>query len=180
MTEEKYKDVFLAALLSNEDLIKNLTGQIVLDGKAALLDGYDLVVQRLDQVPESIQPILRRSWGDNFESYNVVSGEGTIRGIRCKITQDQWNRLNDWEFGEFGWFVPKEVQIRDQETGQIEKIVTFVMGEGQAYDRKVDGLNYDPFLMPREKTLEVASKARQLYDERSRLEGKNTAFEVLR
>lgn len=159
--------VFLTALLSDDELIQTLTGEPVRDKELAVLEGYDLVVQRLDQIPEIPQRIIRGSWGDGFESYNLTPGSGHIRGIKCKVSQNQWNRLNDWEFGEFGWFVSKEVEIKNLATGQREKVMTMVMGEGQSFDRKVDGDNFPPYLMPREKTLEVAVKARQLYDERN-------------
>ncbi|MCL4418736.1 hypothetical protein M1146_01385 [Patescibacteria group bacterium] len=166
MAEEKYIDVFLTALLSDDDLIRTLTGQAVQNREDAFLDGYNLVVQRLNQIPESAQKIIRGSWGDNFESYNLAPGEGSIKGIKCKVTKDQWDRLKDWEFVEFGWFAPREAEVRDPITGQVRKVMTMVMGEGQEYDRKVDGENFSPFLMPRERTLKIASIARQLYDER--------------
>ena len=117
MAEEKYTDVFLTALLSDGDLIRTLTGQAVREKEDALLDGYNLVVQRLDKIPESVQKIIRGSWGDNFESYNLSPGEGSIKGIKCKVTQDQWDRLKDLEFVELGCFVPKEVEIRNQNSG---------------------------------------------------------------
>ena len=63
--------MFLTALLSDGDLIRTLTGQAVREKEDALLDGYNLVVQRLDKIPESVQ---NYSWvmGDNFESYNLA------------------------------------------------------------------------------------------------------------
>jgi len=123
-------------------------------------------VQKLGQIPESARKIINQSWGDDFESYNITKGGGRIKGIKCKITQDQWNRLADWEFEEFGWFVPKEVEIRNLATGQTERIMTMIMGGEQQYDRKVDGENYEPFLMPKEKTLQIAAMTKRLYDER--------------
>lgn len=159
--------VFLTALLSDDELMETLTGAVVKDKEPAVLEGYDLVVQRLDQVPEIPQKIIRGSWGDNFESYNLAPGEGRINGIKCKVTQNQWRRLDDWEFGEFGWFVPKEVQVRNLVTGRSERVMTMVMGEGQEFDRKVDGENFSAYLMPKEKTLEISKIARRLYDERN-------------
>jgi hypothetical protein len=158
-----------SALLSDDELIQTLTGESVRAREAAVLEGYDLVVQRLDQVPEIPQRIIRESWGDSFESYNLTPGEGHISGIKCKVTKDQWDRLDDWEFGEFGWFVPKEVEIKNVATGETEKVMTMVMGEGQSFDRKVDGDNFAPYIMPRDKTLEIAVKAKGIYDERNGL-----------
>lgn len=166
MAEGKFKEVFLTALLTDSDLIRILTGKEVQEKEEAVLDGYDLVIQRIDQVPTPAQAIMRESWGDNFESYNLASGQGSIKGIACKVTEDQWDRLRDWEFEEFGWFVSREVGIRNPNTGETKRVLTMVMGEGQQYDRKANGLDFAPFLMPKEKTLEVAAKARALYDKR--------------
>lgn len=161
--------VFLTALLSSDELIQTLTGQPLLNKQEAVLEGYNLVVQRLDQVPDPAQKIIRGTWGDTFESYNLTPGDGRIKGFKCTITEDQMKRLAEWEFEEFGWFVPREVEITNPTTGEKEKVMTMVMGEGQEYDRVVDGENFEPFLMPKEKTLEVAAVARNLYDERMRI-----------
>lgn len=165
-TKQDLITVFLTALLSDSDLIQTLTGESYRDAEPSILDGYDLVIQKIDQIPETPQRIIRGTWGEDFESYNLTPGLGSIKGIKCRITEDQWARLDDWEFGEFGWFVPKEVEVRNPCTGKLERVMTIVMGEGQSFERKVDGFNFSPYLMPREKTLEVAEKARQIYNER--------------
>ncbi len=164
---QEYHEVFLTAPLSNDELITELTGNPVSDREEAILEnGYDLVVQKLDQIPEPARKIIRGAWGENFESYNLAPGNGPIKGIRCRITEDQWERLADWEFEEFGWFKPTDVEIRNLVTGKVEKVKTMVMGDGQQFDRKVDGYDFNQFLMPKGKTLEVARIARKFYDER--------------
>lgn len=70
--------------------------------------------------------------------------------------------------------MPKEVEITNLRTGEKERVLTMIMGEGQYYDRKVDGQHFNPYLMAREKTLEVARLARRLYDERKGIKAEGT------
>ncbi len=178
MAEEKLINVFLTGLLTDNELIETLTGKPLKYNEDVVLEGFDLVIQRLNDIPESARDLLKKTWGDNFESYNLLPGERSIRGIKCQITQDQWNRLDDWELGEFGWFVPQEVEIKNLGSGQVEKVMTLVMGQGQTYDRKVDGINPPQFLMPRERTLQVASEVKKSYDARlGNIEGQRSILE---
>ncbi len=170
--------VFLTATLSSDDLMRELTGKPIQDRKDAILPGYDLVIQNIKQIPAGAQRLVRNSgWGDDFRSYNLTPGEGSIRGYKCIVTRDQWERLKDWDLVDFGWFTEKEVKIiTDPETNQEERVLSIVMGEGQDYERKVDGYDFDPFLMPEEDTIKAAQRVRSEYDKRNGINPEGVAL----
>jgi len=142
-------------------------------GHPLVLDNYALVVQRLDQIPESASTILRGSWDDDFVSYAAVRQEGSkLSGIAWELTQDELDRMNDWELTEFGWFSVNREAVTGPAGNSIEIVIQEIID--QPYDHIVDGATYDTWAISKDRLLAQAERARQEYDERFRdLETKN-------
>ncbi len=145
-------------------------------GIPATLEGYNLVIQRLDQVPDAInhnapipispRTILKGSWGNDYVSYEIRQGpEGNVSGMVWELTPDERERIKDWELNVFGWHEECKGRAFDAE-GNAIIVITERIGSGQAYDHEVDGMNYETWLDAPEKFIVVAEKARREYDER--------------
>jgi len=147
-----------------------------LNGTPAILEGYDIAVQRLDQVPDVISPkapanisprdILKESWGKDFMSYVIKpNSKGRVSGVIWVLTPEEHERIRDWELVDFGWYEDCEGTARTTD-GQVIEIMSNRLGTEQSVDHIVDGLDYEVWLDSAERFIEVAEKARREYDER--------------
>jgi hypothetical protein len=144
-------------------------------GRLAILQGFSIAVQKLDQIPGRLrvgselptapQNLLRHNWGDSFLSYVIFSDpDGRTAGTIWDINQDERDRVRDWELvGD--WY--KEVS-GEAVTSEGEKltVITESIGDGQDYAYTVDGLNYETWLQPVDRFKEIATQTRQEYDQR--------------
>ena len=101
------------------EMMSWITGRGGFEGKPAILEGWNLCIQRLDQIPkvavptssgpQSLQEQLREEWGDNFETYIIKSGKGKVLGTLWKIEPEDRELIRDWERVGF-WY--KEVKVK--------------------------------------------------------------------
>lgn len=143
-----------------------ITGNKDLVGHPAILKGYKLCVQRLDQVPEVPQKILRESWPDNFESYTIKPGgkSDKVHGMVWELTPLERELVRDWELIDYGWY--KDMEGMAVVEGQEIQVVTEGLRNGQEVDREVKGKEYEPFLNRLEDFQKVADMARREYLEK--------------
>lgn len=161
--------------MEDEQIIEAVLGRKP-DFEPAKLYGFELCVQRIDQVPDDIvdtapvqlsaQGILRQSWPDNFESYTIrAAASGVVRGTIWQLVDPlERKRLRDWELIDFGWFEDTTVTAETDEA--TVEVVTERLRAGQDIDRVVTGFNYPRLLQPKEKIIQVAHKARREFDDR--------------
>lgn len=148
-------------------------------GTPAIIKGYKLVVQKLNDIPDTIIPtspvkispreLLEQSWDDKFNSYIIKQdAKSAVSGILWEITEEERERIKDWELVDFGW--PEECQVLASDNlGNLFMASTERMISDQDYDHEVDGINYDTWLNPFEKSEKVAIKAKREYDLRQKL-----------
>ncbi len=145
-------------------------------GQQAVLEGYRLAIQRLDQVPDTVLPkapapispraLLKECWDDDFKSYVALADpEGKILGTIWEMTRDERERVRDWELVDFGWYVDYEGYAVTAEGARVP-IIGERLGDGQTVDHEVDGMDYETWLQDPEKFKIIAEKARREYDER--------------
>lgn len=164
---------------ANRDLevMRITTGNKQLTGTPAVLKGYSLCVQRLDQIPNTVldtapvpispRALLKETWPDDFESYTIKPDpEGEVSGMIWELTPEEMDFLMDLEMYDFGWFkgISAEAALKD---GTKVIIQTEGLREGQEIDRVVDGLNYETWVHDRELHIKSAIKARREFLERT-------------
>ena len=153
-------------------MMKAITGAD-LKGKPAVLRDFKLVVQKLDQLPDTIlstapAPVSPRAavaanWLESFESYNIKENpDGKVTGTLWELTPQERELVRDWELVDFGWYEDKKVKIITQD-GQEVEAQTEGLRAGQKYDREVDGMSYETWLNPPEDFDWIASKSREEY-----------------
>ncbi len=160
------------------EMISWITGKDDFKGKPVMLEGWNLCVQRLDQVPRVAIPTstgprplrehLREVWGDNFETYVIKPGKDKVMGTLWEMEPRDRELVKNWERVGF-WYKEVRVKVKTESGEQIEA-VSECLGDNQAVDREVDGLNYEPFLLPREAFRIRAEGARQGYFKRMSME----------
>jgi hypothetical protein len=143
----------------------------------AILEGYELVVQTLEDIPDTISPeapikrsprsILEESWDDSFRSYAIrrSSFGHRVSGTIWEITPFERERVRDWELIDFGW-AEDYLGLARTNNGHEVQIVTERLPAGQKAKIIVNGLLYPTWLQPPERFEAIAEKARQEYDQR--------------
>lgn len=145
-------------------------------GSPASLKGYELVIQSIPNIPSKIvekapvkispRAMMSRVWGDGFQSYSIRrQDDSSVSGTIWVVTTDESKRIEDWELTELGWNKRRTVRVYEQSGIEVD-VYTDVIDDSQPFDRVVDGTNYVTFLNDIVKSLQVARKARQAYDER--------------
>jgi len=155
------------------EMMKAITGKENLIGKQAILKGYSLYIQKLDQIsdeifPNSLEPIsarqiLRNNWGENFTSYTMKSDENKeVKGIVWELDELDFELLKNWELNEYGWFKDLKTKVT-LENGEIIDVITGELGDGQEIDHEVKDVDYQSYLIEKDRLLKRAEEVRKLY-----------------
>ena len=159
------------------EMMEAITGNTNLIGRQAILKGFKLCVQRMDQVPDSVFPgspapispkkILKESWPDNFKTYMIKPGgeADEVMGTIWELSPLERELVRDWELVDFGWYKDMKGKAGTLD-GQIFDVQTEGLRDGQEVDREIDEENYKPFLNPLSDFQRVAEKSRREYLER--------------
>ena len=137
--------------------MKAITGRSP-KGQPAHLEGFELYVQKLGNIPELPQNILRKAWGRSFKSYVIRKGEGRVCGTLWEITPEERKHIINWELIPEGWYKDANV-IAILEDGKRIHAVTEII-ENQPIGRFVDGSHYDAYLMAPEQMWKLAESCR--------------------
>lgn len=151
----------MAAITGNENIV----------GKPAVLEGFGLYVQRLNQIPNIVAPnapaplspreILQSGWGENFESYVIKPNPDTkVHGTLWKLTPVEHELVRNWELIDFGWYRDAAVDIQTED-GNTIKVQTEIVDPEQEVEREVDGHEYSPFLMDLADFRRIAKETRE-------------------
>lgn len=134
-----------------------------LKGTPAVLQDYELAVQRLDQVPIHARERLQTSWDKNFESYVIrPRPTGQVKGTIWELTKEERDRIRHWELIDFGWYEDCTA-VAIIESGESIEVMSERLGPGQSIDRTVNGLDYPTWLNDVEKFETIASQDREEY-----------------
>jgi hypothetical protein len=151
------------------EMMSWITGRGDFEGKPAILEGWNLCIQRLDQIPKvavptstgprPLQEHLREKWGNDFETYVIRPGRGKVTGTLWTIELKDRELIRNWERVGF-WYKEIKVKVKT-ENGEDIEVITECLGDNQSVDREVDGSNYDPFLLSRD-TFRIKAKGARL------------------
>lgn len=171
-------------------IMRALTGNPNLTGREAVLKGYKLGLQRLDQVPntrtiapKSPQEILRESWSDgSCFLVAIPDKEGKVAGMVWELTPDEAALFEDFELIDLNWYKKGEGKAITSD-GQELAVSLPVLGDGQEISGEVDGFSHDPWSgSSQEMFVKVAEKSRREFLERTGMtpEGQTTSETVSR
>jgi hypothetical protein len=169
-------------LEADPDIMEIITGEgpvVVLEPEIVAMQGMNLAIQRLSQVPESgslhpqLNPreILRQNWahageGDNTGFYTMVPANehelvmGTlyaqIQHLPALDRLAKWDMNGDWRTRQAGSLAVKKSRDGDLVPLVIPDVLTFTTMPNQKFDRRVNGEDYDLYLHGREAALQAA------------------------
>lgn len=137
--------IFFFGYGANRDLyrLKEILGNTPEGGQGAFIEGFNLAVQNLDQIPPETREILRRVWGDEFHAYTLQKGDGFVEGRIWILDERDLEKLQQWEFvGDKSW---RELITTTATTSSGEKITVLTEKSREDYpvEKLTDGFNYE-------------------------------------
>jgi hypothetical protein len=143
----------------SEDMIFAVTGERPKVIGNAILDGYELHIQRLPEVAsigDNPREILQKAWGDEFKSYVLVEKDGSqVAGVLFRLSIRARHRLDTWELVELGWYKKVFVRVELIDNGRQYIAETQVLRSNQ-HARQVAPSAHKFWLMPKSKFLKLA------------------------
>lgn len=161
----------------DKEIISVITANKGVAGQHAILQGYNLCIQELCHVPDSVlstspipmspMKILETAWQANFKSYNLVKGkkDSKVAGMVWKLTPKEWDLIKEWELVKFGWSKVITTKALTKEGKKID-VVTTGIRRGQGFDKIVNGKKYKTFPVPIRDLKRAIRKCRKEYFER--------------
>jgi hypothetical protein len=127
----------------DREKIKRIIGRDPGEGEDAILEGYDLLIQTLDQIPSMARKVLEKVWGEKFRAYTIRKGNGIIIGKIWKLDKTDIDKIKDWEFmnGSEQWRELATVTIKSK-SGETFSVVTEKALDSQYTKETVNGLEY--------------------------------------
>ena len=142
---------------ANKDpkIIEAVTGKSP-KGKMGYIEGFELCIQGINNLPKIPQKIIKKAWTKGFQSYALRKGKHKVYGRIWKINKDDLERIREWELYEEGWFKSIRVNVV-LENGSNVKAYTDII-ENQKVIKVVNGKNYKTHLNNPEKIIAHAKK----------------------
>src|SRR3990167_6132240 len=111
---------------SNKDLdmMAHMVGRRDLKGEPGKLLGYELCIQKLEQIrdsyPVSPREIIRKGFGDEFELFIArQKGGSVIYGTIWYLTLDEIELVKNWELVDLGMQEEVEAKAIDSKQSEI-------------------------------------------------------------
>ena len=142
----------------NRSKIKQVIGRDPGEGVGAILEGFSLYLQDLDQIPERVRADLQKIFGGSFKAYTIVKGKGFVMGVIWALTDEDLEKIKEWEYvGE--WREIIEVTVKSEDFYTVKVLTEKSMDSFPAIN-KVDGLYYNELEL---KELEVNKEEDEFY-----------------
>lgn len=138
------------------DMMKAIIGRKP-QGFHAVLRGYELCVQRWEDVPENVREILSHHWTPDFRSYCIRPGKGEVLGNVWSLTELERELFDEWKIYDL-WYQPINVHVKRYDGKEVEVESDMVDNPNLQI---VNDLHYRTFLNDKRKMLEVAVQTRE-------------------
>ncbi len=145
---------------SHPDMIRAITGQGALSFPATIT-GFALCIESFQYITKVAQNILRNHWDESFVSYGIVKrSKASVSGRLWLLTNAQREAIRNWEIIGV-WSHECSVQA----TISLLGLPISIPAESEEllgnHVTIVPGDHYEPFIVPKEKILAVATDVRR-------------------
>lgn len=131
--------------------VKEILGKESKGGYGALLSGYTLGYQILDQIPEIPRKTLKEVWGENFKCYTLKKGKGFVAGVIWELDENDLEIIRKWEFVGL-WKELIDVHVYTFDGEEISAVTEKVPDSAPVFGFS-DGLNYENNINPEMESL---------------------------
>jgi hypothetical protein len=146
-----------------DEMIPAVTGEKPEVIGEAILEGYELRIQKLSEVTtarENPQEILRKVWGASFKSYVLVKKPGArVTGVLLRLSIKGRHKLDTWELVQMGWYKKEFVEVQLVADGKRYRAETQVLNANQHARQTVPAVHRF-WLMSKRKFLRLARTER--------------------
>ncbi len=150
--KDKTASFFAYGPAADPDVITAITGRKPLDSRPAILSGFVLCIQGVNDIPDlkipglpqTARQIIRESWGADFKMYVIRKGDGKVKGVVYTIRKEDMGAMEDWELVNFKWYSVMNGNATFDDGSTREVIAVAI--KDQSIEKEVDGLDYDLFL----------------------------------
>jgi hypothetical protein len=146
-----------------DEMIPAVTGETPKVIGEAILDGYELHIQKLREVTtagENPQEILRKVWGGSFRSYVLVKKPGSqVKGVLLRLSIRARHKMDEWELVQMGWYQKQFVEVELVRNGKRYRAETQVLNPSQ-HATQVAPVRHPFWLMSKRKFIRLARLAR--------------------
>jgi hypothetical protein len=150
-----------------DEMIPAVTGETPKVIGEAILDGYELHIQKLSEVTTTgvnPQKILRKVWGDSFRSYVLVKQPGSqVKGVLLRLSIRARHKMDAWELVQMGWYQKEFVEVALVHNGKRYRAETQVLSPSQ-HATQVAPVRHRFWLMSKQKFLRLARHERDRQD----------------
>lgn len=156
---------------ADKEMMAHIVGRMDLNGDSGQLIGYQLCVQSIDQIRDTIPPtspikesprdIIRRNFGDAFDLFIAIpKPDAIVHGTIWYLTPLEIESVKNWELVDCG--MQEEVQALAMDSkGQLLQVETQAVVDPPAeYHTTIDGDNYEKYLVEKSKILSAADNVR--------------------
>ena len=156
----------------DRDMMAHMVGNNNLVGEEGKLLGFELCIQKLDQIRDIIpknspidkspRELIRKNFGDEFELYIArPKKNGEIYGTIWELSKKELWLANEWELVEIG--MQEEVSaIAIDSKGKPTNVKTQALMKPPAdIDRVVTEKDYTSYIVSKEKMLKIADDSRE-------------------
>lgn len=143
------------------DMVAAVTGRGDVIGAVCSLKGFELIVQRLPDVPDVLRNVLRETWGSNYGAYRIRPKEGSyVNGVAWEISAEELELIRNWE-GNGVWTTTVEGDGENPYSHEQMHIVSDAVSPEDRGHVVFDALPV--FINEKEQMLAVAVSERETY-----------------
>jgi hypothetical protein len=122
----------------------------------AVLLHFNLGVQKLSDIPEAAQRIMKEVYGNDFKAYSLTPGEGVVIGTLWQISDEDLAKIKEWEMDGL-WREIIEVEVMSS-GGKIVKAFTEKSKDEFGISEVIDGIIYSEFDFERKEKIPNAEE----------------------
>jgi len=171
---------------TNKDLamMQHMVGRKDLTGEPGVLLDYELAIQNFNQIrgeikngspaPVSPRQIIEEGFDNTFELFVARPKKGAkCHGTIWHLTPHEFELTREWELVDFGMYEDAKGLAVNEAGDEFPIVTQALINKPDDIDRVVEGADYEPYLVPKDKILDKADQVLEDYYNRIKDSGSN-------
>ncbi len=145
----------------DKDMMAAITGtRSMPEPLSAIVEGYELCIQKWQEISQDIRRVLSQKWDDTFATYclrKTYDKRAIVAGKIWELKPEEFELISNWEM-HGRWYERINSRARVYNGEEVDVISDAI--NSPSIIEIVDGIFYNPFLNDKAKMLDVASEVR--------------------